>query len=1703
MRKNIARSIIVNSRTNVWGSLALLLALLISLPKLADAQPVVSYITPDAGAAGMTVAVEFIGPASSSGNFGSVGFYAPNTKVQLQNASDSTKLLLGPATVSWDGKMVQVMVFVQLNATNGNVPLVVVNGSASSPVNFQIVTPQTFGTKIGGGSLAGGLGTRTARGTMVVDSMILTNGTYTVSTTDLDNGTNGNQAFLPLRILSKGPIRIVNATLDVHGKDATSGAGGVGGPGGGGGGGGSLSSGGDGYTGGGGVGQTGGTTRKGGAGTGSDPGATYYNGGTSLSGVPGGYGTEYNNPGANNDEGGGAGTGHPFGLSGDHGLYGSNSSGGGYGGGTGGGQGAGFPTYSTYAGGGGGYATSGSQGGGNGDNSGHVNGNAVLIPLAGGSGGASANVWYSGGHYAGNGGGGGGAVELSTFMSFVFPQGSIDAHGGHGSDGDNSFPGNGSGGGAGSGGAVVISARDSIAIGSNSQAPLLNIAGGTAGNGYNRGGDGGSGRIRLDGRVSNQTGDNLTVNYFSTSKDYIGPVVTSVGATKSTFTITGYGKGWLASGDVFNSLSVYYRFPSTGWQLVTATTGVAANSRTAKWTTAALPRSILPGDSVVYIAAMQADANAPGSTAFTREPNFVMTHTSGMIAKLPGIPRIAVYDTIIDFGKIRVGKCSRDTTFKVFSVGTALLRVDTARLSGSGAIHFTLSTLDSLRIIQGDSNSEHLAFCPKDTGCFTALLTLNSNDTIKNVLVSGCGIQPQIQSIASIDFGAVKVGACKDTTFTITNTGNDTLHVTSQLFGDAHFKLISPNLPYALAPAAKLTVTLEYCATDSNSRSSADTIHSDARDSTKLVLLNARGKIGVLSMLSTIDFGLVDVGSCKDTAVVLKNTGNDTLYLVKPPTFSAEFVVPAGQFPMSIAPDSSRVLLLRYCPTDTLPKTSSDSVRTVQPANGKLLTLMGRGIQGILTTPNALDLGCVVIGFNVDRWVTLKNVGTAAVTSVSATVLGSSQITILQAPRTTIPKGSTDSLLIHFAASVLGRVNAKVVVTSGSGSSVQIPITAYVSVPPVLLVLDTLIDFDTVTVGDSARRCIRVMNPSCAALSLKNISIAGTSGVFHVSSPSGIQTLSDSAITSLCFTFVPTKNVHDEAAVTFLVDSNTTVIGLHLIGQGAAPVIEVRPPSLDFGDVLVTTTSPAQNVYVINRGIASANVLAPSIVGPNAAEFAFSGLSRTLLRNDSIAYAITMTPATVGTKRAYFVIPAAGALDSVLLTGRGVQPGILVTRQRIDFAKVDVNPAPVPTQTFVVRNTGSAPLTVNSIVPSGDASFTLQQVPAGPVTLSASTDSILVTVSFAPTSTGIKTGTIAVNNTTSDQPTVDLAGEGVQAVLSVSVDTIDFGNVFVFGSKDSIQVITISNIGYGKPLTISNITLAGPNNSEFQILIPASSALQPGDVRSYDAIFSPMLAGLRTADLTIQSDTKSNSSKNIHLLGNGIQNGVPVIVYSDTVTAKPGDMISMPLKIDKDLSPSGVTQMKVRVMFNSMLMNLSSASIGSLLPTGSTVTKTQFGLGDQELSITSPKPIAGPGTIAMLNFEVLADTAPMTPVTITQASFGASPATLSVANPGLVIVQACRATPGNPLVASQNHPNPFNPISVVDIDMIKDGYVTLTVFNEMGQSVLVPFSGAMTKGSHAVTIDATHLPSGTYRYVVEWRGPGYPVREIKAMTVVK
>ena len=81
----------------------------------------------------------------------------------------------------------------------------------------------------------------------------------------------------------------------------------------------------------------------------------------------------------------------------------------------------------------------------------------------------------------------------------------------------------------------------------------------------------------------------------------------------------------------------------------------------------------------------------------------------------------------------------------------------------------------------------------------------------------------------------------------------------------------------------------------------------------------------------------------------------------------------------------------------------------------------------------------------------------------------------------------------------------------------------------------------------------------------------------------------------------------------------------------------------------------------------------------------------------------------------------------------------------------------------------------------------------------------------------------------------------------------------------------------------------------------------------------------------------------------------------------------------------------------------------------------------------------------------------------------------------------------------QNYPNPFNPSTTISYGIPRTAFVTVKIFNVLGQEVKTLFSGYQSTGVYTLSFNASDLGSGVYLYRIQ---AGTSV-DIKRMVLVK
>ncbi len=71
---------------------------------------------------------------------------------------------------------------------------------------------------------------------------------------------------------------------------------------------------------------------------------------------------------------------------------------------------------------------------------------------------------------------------------------------------------------------------------------------------------------------------------------------------------------------------------------------------------------------------------------------------------------------------------------------------------------------------------------------------------------------------------------------------------------------------------------------------------------------------------------------------------------------------------------------------------------------------------------------------------------------------------------------------------------------------------------------------------------------------------------------------------------------------------------------------------------------------------------------------------------------------------------------------------------------------------------------------------------------------------------------------------------------------------------------------------------------------------------------------------------------------------------------------------------------------------------------------------------------------------------------------------------------------------SQNYPNPFNPSTTINFQIARDGFVSLKIYDILGNEVKTLVNGYINRGSHHVEFSGAGLSSGIYFYKLQTDG---------------
>src|SRR6266403_512921 len=500
-------------------------------------------------------------------------------------------------------------------------------------------------------------------------------------------------------------------------------------------------------------------------------------------------------------------------------------------------------------------------------------------------------------------------------------------------------------------------------------------------------------------------------------------------------------------------------------------------------------------------------------------------------------------------------------------------------------------------------------------------------------------------------------------------------------------------------------------------------------------------------------------------------------------------------------------------------------------------------IAAIQVNPASVNFGSAVVGKKVSQTVSVANTGSMPV-NISQTSVSNAQFSVsgLVMPLS-LPVGQSSSFQVSFAPNSSGNVIGTLAVTTDTGvASEQVALSGTATAAPQQISLNPAsLNLGTVTVGGTGNGTTTVSNVGGSNLTISLISVNG--GPFGVSGITTPSTIVPGGNITLNVTYSPTIAGNNSGAISFTSnDPVTPTSTISLVGTATAaavaPTITTAPvnQTVTAGQtasfaVVAAGTAPLsyqwqKNGVNIAGAISASYTTAVTTTSDSGSTFAVAvsntagtvtSAAATLTVNAAaVAPTITTAPVnqtvTAGQSGSFTVVAAGTAPLSYQWQKNGVNiagatsasytAAVTNTAGTVTSAAatLTVNPAPAPaiqvsptslsfgsaavgtnlSQVLIIKNAGTATLTITQVTESGSAFFTVSGFSL-PLNVNAGQQTT-ITVAFLPTSVGTVSGNISIaSNAPTSPSSVALSGTGIAAILTLGISptSLSFGNVHV------------------------------------------------------------------------------------------------------------------------------------------------------------------------------------------------------------------------------------------------------------------------------------------------------------------------------------
>lgn len=665
---------------------------------------------------------------------------------------------------------------------------------------------------------------------------------------------------------------------------------------------------------------------------------------------------------------------------------------------------------------------------------------------------------------------------------------------------------------------------------------------------------------------------------------------------------------------------------------------------------------------------------------------------------------------MVDLGAALVNQEANDLVFTLRNVGTGDLAGITVTMGGEHAGDLNLISAPAPVIPPGGSSLFTVRFEPRAGGARSAQVRIASNDPLNGEFLigtTGVGlVQPHLvlqqplgtalmHEESTVSFGSVNVGSGPAfRTFTISNEGTaDLMGIGLSIVGPnaADYTVTSPP-PENLAPGATAQFTIRFLPSVPGESVAYLRIASNDPDHNPFeVELGGAGLpvpiIGIEQPIGTslvsgeseVDFGDVPIGADPlERSFAVRNTGTGDLNLLSP-TLSgpgaAAFSI-AVQPLSTLDPGGSTTFVIRFTPVATgvqaaeLTVISNDEDRSpfVIPLTGTGVTLPKLVVE--TEDGQALPAGTGSVAFEnadvsgtpVDRVVVVRNLGTASLANLTATLIGDAgaDFEIMSVLPSELAPNASSVVTLRFSPSLAGGRTALLRLSSNdpewpnydltlSGVGVVTPVIqiSHPADQPLSNGAAEVAFGEALVAKATSERTLVIRNVGTDDLTPIAMAIIGDAAA-DFSLVSAVETqLAPSEQQEITVRFAP--SVGGVRTAWLQVTSNDPANGsfqIALSGTGVvAPEIVIEQPagtmlsavdaSVAFGEAVLGETGQRRTFVVRNAGSASLSTISLNVTGADAADFSVvASPPATLAPGQQAVFELDFIPSAEGTREA-------------------------------------------------------------------------------------------------------------------------------------------------------------------------------------------------------------------------------------------------------------------------------------------------------------------------------------------------------------------------------------------------------------------------------------------------------------------------------------